>query len=165
MQPTPERALNPFACAISSKRIRPIALCLFRYRGRILVNEAHDAVKNQRFFRPIGGGIEFGETGAFAAAREVREELQAHVTNLRFHGTLENIFTYNGTPGHEIVLIYDGEFSDRDLYTREFIPGVESNGHPFAARWRRPESFTSDTPLYPHGLPELLRSLKDEHGS
>ena len=143
---------------MSSALIRPLALCLLRRSGSILVNEAHDHVKNERFCRPIGGGIEFGESSADAAVREIREELNAEVTNLQFVGTLENLFTYNGSPGHEIVLIYDGEFLDRSLYQREFIPGVESNGDSFRAYWRGIDSFSSALPLYPHGLLELLRS-------
>ena len=138
--------------------IRPLALCLFRHKGRILVSEAHDPVKDQRICRPIGGGIVFGESSSAALAREIREELGAELVNLHFVGTLENIFTYNGSPGHEIVLVYDGEFADRALYERAFIPGVESNGHPFRAEWRRIGSFSPDLPLYPHGLQEMLHS-------
>lgn len=141
-----------------SPRIRPLALCLFRHNGGVLVSEAHDKVKNQRFCRPIGGGIEFGETGAAAAAREIREELNCEVTNLQLVGTLENIFTYNGSPGHEIVLVYDGEFLDRSLYERASISGVESNGQPFQATWRGLDAFSSSLPLYPHGLLEMLLS-------
>lgn len=143
---------------MSSNCIRPLALCLFRHEGRILVNEAHDAAKDQRFCRPIGGGIEFGETSIAAIVREIREELNAEIVNLRLIGTLENIFTYNGLRGHEIVLVYDGEFADRSLYERPSIPGIESNGHPFWAEWRNIESFTAELPVYPHGLQEMLRS-------
>ena len=139
-------------------RIRPLAICLLRRNGSILVNEAHDHVKNQRFCRPIGGGIEFGESGAEAVTREIHEELNANVSNLQFVGTLENIFTYNGSLGHEIVLIYDGQFSDSSLYQRDFIRGVESNGQSFQAHWRGVESFCSELPLYPNGLLELLGS-------
>jgi hypothetical protein len=28
---------------------------------------------------------------------------------------LENIFTFNGQPGHEIVLVYDGRFVEERL--------------------------------------------------
>jgi len=115
-------------------------------------------MKNQYFCRPIGGGIEFGETGAAAVAREVREELGCEVTNLNFVGTLENIFTYNGLPGHELVLVFDGEFLDKSIYQCEFIPGVESNGHQFRAKWLDVESFSAALPLYPHGLVEMLRA-------
>jgi 8-oxo-dGTP pyrophosphatase MutT (NUDIX family) len=42
--------------------------------------EAFDPVKGETFYRPLGGGVEFGETSA-AAAREIREEVSADVTD------------------------------------------------------------------------------------
>ena len=148
----PESALRP-------PRIRPLAICLMRHQGRILVNEAFDPVKNLRFCRPLGGGIEFGETGAQAVARELREEIGAEVTGIRYLGTLENIFTYLGEPGHEIVLVYDAVFADRRLYDRPFLVGREGDGEPFEASWRALDSFGPELPLFPHGLPEMLRDL------
>jgi 8-oxo-dGTP pyrophosphatase MutT (NUDIX family) len=142
-------------------RIRPIALCLFRHNNGVLVMEGRDDVKNQSFGRPIGGGIEFGETGAAAIVREMKEELNCEVTNLQFVGMIENIFTYNGRPGHEIVLIYDGEFVDRSLYQRASIRGVEGDGHSYQASWRDLDTFTSSFPLCPDGLLEMVRSKSD----
>ncbi|WP_460164643.1 NUDIX domain-containing protein [Pseudomonas sp. S2_F03] len=51
--------------------------------------------------------MEFGETSAQAIVREVQEELGLAITDVRLLGTLENIFTYAGRPGHEIVQVYD----------------------------------------------------------
>ena len=144
--------------AMSSQRIRPLAICVFRNRGRILVTEAHDPVKRQSFCRPLGGGIEFGETSAQAVAREVREEINAEVANLKLIGTLENIFTYLGATGHEIVQVYDGEFVDESLYGLASIPGAESNGQAFQAIWRELECFSTELPLFPEGLLQLLNS-------
>jgi ADP-ribose pyrophosphatase YjhB (NUDIX family) len=143
---------------MSNHRIRPLAICVFHRQGRILVNEAVDQVKRQRFFRPLGGGIEFGEPAATAAQREIREELDAEIKGLQLLGMLENIFTYRGQPGHEIVFVYDGSFSDDSLYSMPYLAGRESNGEPFKAYWRASESFSNDTPLYPVGLLELLQS-------
>lgn len=141
-----------------SSVIRPIVLCLFRRDQRILVNEARDTVRQLSYCRPLGGGIEFGESSADALVREIREELNAEVVNLRLLGTLENIFVNNGVPGHEIVLIYDGEFADASLYDQPWLPGVESNGVAFQAHWRSLEDFSAQLPLYPDGLAALLRS-------
>ncbi|CAD5108385.1 NUDIX hydrolase [Zestomonas carbonaria] len=141
-------------------QIRAKVLCLFRQGDRILVNQAHDTVKRQDYCRPLGGGIEFGETSTEALVREVREELSAEVINLRQVGTLENLFIYNGTPGHEIVVIYDGEFADASLYDEPFLSGVESNGERFQAQWRSLDSFSEALPLYPNGLLALLRPAK-----
>ena len=61
---------------------------------------------------PLAVRIEFGERGHETVIREVQEELDAEVTNVRYLGLLENIFAYQGAAGHEIVLIYDGRFTD-----------------------------------------------------
>jgi len=137
-------------------RIRPLALCIFSFGGRILVNEAHDQVRGQSYCRPLGGGIEFGEPSERTVTREIREELGAEVTNLRFLGTLENIFTNLGKPGHEIIQVYDGDFFDRSLYQRPFLSGAESDGTPFQAYWRARSHFSAALPLFPDGLTELL---------
>ena len=65
--------------------------------GRILVGHAYDAVKQDHYCRPLGGGIEFGERGADAIVREIREELGAEIEDVRRLGTLENLFTGGGS--------------------------------------------------------------------
>ena len=62
---------------LDTQRIRTIAICLFSHNGGILVAEGIDAVKGETFYRPLGGGIEFGEYGADTVAREIREEIGA----------------------------------------------------------------------------------------
>ncbi len=144
-----------------TRRIRPLAICVFHHAGRILVQESHDPIERRTFFRPLGGGIEFGETSAGAVEREVREEIGAEVTRLRLLGALENVFTYLGEPGHEIVQVYDGEFVDPSLYDRSSIPGRESDGQPFVAVWHDLDAFTAEKPLVPTGLLALLQTRRD----
>lgn len=76
--------------------IRPLAICIFKNEESILVAEGYDSVKRDYYYRPIGGGIEYGEPGSIAVKREVYEEIEADITNLNYIGTVENIFTYNG---------------------------------------------------------------------
>ena len=61
------------------KRIRPLAICIFRNRDRILVAEGYDSVKDEYFYRPLGGGIEFGESSVETICRELREEIRVEV--------------------------------------------------------------------------------------
>ena len=144
---------------MTTQRIRALALCIFHHDGKILVNEARDPLTEKPFFRPIGGGIEFGETSAQAIVREVQEELGLPITDVRLLGTLESLFTYNGTPGHEIVQVYDAKFVDAGVYELSHLNAQESDGAAFVAKWLPRASFTEDAPLVPEGLRELLNKV------
>lgn len=137
--------------------IRPIALCIFRQDDRILVFEGYDPIKQQTFYRPLGGGFEFGETSEAAVRREIQEELGTDIAELRLLDTLDNVFVFNGKPGHEIVRIYAGALMDRSLYARPELPVTEANGETIKVVWKRIAEFNSQMPLYPDGLLGLLK--------
>ena len=143
--------------------VRPLAICVFRKGDLILVAEDYDRVKDEVFYRPLGGAIKFGEYGHEAVIREIREELGSEVKNLRHIGTIENIFTFEGKKGHEIVLTYEGKLADQSIYERSLVEGIESNGLIIRALWK-PLSYFQDGhyPLYPEGLLELLTKHLDK---
>ncbi len=139
--------------------IRTIAICVFRNEERILVSEGVDSVKQEPFYRPLGGMIEFGERSEESIRRELREEINAEVSDLRYLGVLENIFVYEAERGHEIVLVYDGKFVDRSLYEKTVIFGDEL-GSPIKAIWvTLSELGPQKPPLYPTGLAEILKNM------
>lgn len=136
------------------ERIRPIAICVCRDSNRILVTEFFQ--KGRLYYRPLGGTIEFSERGEEAVRREFREEIAAELTEVRYLGTLENIYTDGEMRGHEIVLVYDGRLTDSSLYKKEVIQGDEL-GDPFRAVWKRLDEFgPGKPPVYPDGLLALL---------
>ncbi|MDW3844990.1 NUDIX domain-containing protein [Micromonospora sp. BRA006-A] len=55
----------------------------------------------------MGGGIDFGETAEAAVRRELREELDVDLLDVRLLGVLENLFHAFGRDGHEIVFVFD----------------------------------------------------------
>ena len=57
------------------KEIRPVVIGIARNDNKILVSEGYDKVKNQIFYRCLGGGIEFLEKSQDALKREFKEEL------------------------------------------------------------------------------------------
>ncbi len=136
-------------------RIRPVALCVFQHDGRILVAKGQDRSTGAEFYRPLGGGIDFGETGAQALNREVREETGEAIRDLRYLGTLESIFRYRARARHELLRIYDARFVDAGIYARPTVLAREGKRHK-QARWLAPDEL-GDTPLVPEGLIDLLQ--------
>jgi 8-oxo-dGTP pyrophosphatase MutT (NUDIX family) len=140
--------------------IRPIAICVFKNNNRILVFEGHDSIKNETYYRPLGGGIEFGESGEFAVRREIMEELRSEINDLKRLGFLENIFVHNGAVGHEIVMVYDGALSESRLYEQAEMEVIEANGESIRALWKSLDEFgEGKSILYPDGLLEMLRTV------
>ena len=142
------------------KKIRPLALCVFRRGDKIFISDGYDALKDQAFYRIIGGGIEFGETGHETVQREVMEEIEAEVSDLVYLGTLENIFTYEDTDGHEICLIYSGRFVDETRNADDYTVVAEENGEIlYTGSWKYLSFFEEgNAPLYPNGLLDLIKS-------
>jgi ADP-ribose pyrophosphatase YjhB (NUDIX family) len=138
-------------------RIRPIAIVVFRREeGCILAAPGFDSVKQQRFYRPLGGEIEFGETADDAARREILEEVGAEIGDLRLISVFENIFTFLGARGHEIVFAYEGEFVD-SKYAKTDVVICDEGGSAFEAHWVPLDLFVrGEVPLYPD---ELLGAL------
>jgi 8-oxo-dGTP pyrophosphatase MutT (NUDIX family) len=135
-------------------RIRAIALGVIWRGDALLVFEGRDDVKDETYYRPLGGGIEVGEYSSAALKREFLEELAADITVGERLGVLENVFTWRGSPGHEIAFLFDAEFTDDSLYQRDEYKILDD---PSIARWVPFADFRAGGKiLYPHGLLNLL---------
>ena len=140
-------------------RIRVLAIGVFREGDRVLVARAVDRVTGEGFYRPLGGGVEFGERAADALAREIVEELGGAIQDVRLLGVLENVFEYEGLPMHEIAFVFDARFSDPTWYQRGELPVIEAGAGWEPARWISLEAFSSGRErLVPDGLLPLLQS-------
>lgn len=122
--------------------IRVLALGLIRDGDRIFISEGYDPGKQQTFYRVLGGGVDFGETSRDALQREFQEEIQAELTNIVYLDCIENLFTFNDQPGHEILFIYQCDFVDSKFYQLQQIDFAEGERKK-RALWVEIERFQS----------------------
>ncbi|WP_434685982.1 NUDIX hydrolase [Pseudanabaena minima] len=131
---------------------------LFRNGNKILVSECFDSIKQDYFCRPLGGGIEFGESSQEAMLREIGEELALEIENLKLIEVIENIFVYEGKQGHEVVFVYDAKFVDKSCYDKEVLTYYESSiTTELTAKWLSlADMQQQNIRLVPEGLKSLL---------
>ncbi|WP_323677121.1 NUDIX domain-containing protein [Halorubellus sp. PRR65] len=112
------------------------------------------------FYRPPGGGVEFGETTAEAVVREFDEELDATMTVEGFLGVVENRFEFCGNRNHECCFAFEVAFADDARYDRRSMHGVEHDSDvTYETEWATLDDLEArDEPLYPGGLRELLET-------
>lgn len=115
--------------------IRVIVLGLIKNGDRTFLAQSYDRVKQQQFYRALGGGVEFGETSLEALKREFQEEVNAELSNIQCLGCIENLFVFEGKPGHEIVILYQCDFADPKFYEIEAIPFLDGEDLKCTALW------------------------------
>ena len=139
------------------RRLRPLALALVLHRDHLLCAEGHDRVKGETFYRALGGEIEFGERAAEAAAREILEETGRRVERLDPLGVVENLFTFDGAPGHEIAFEFIARFAPGDEPDDLSPIDCHEGEHTFTARWLPlAEVLAGAHRIYPDELPARL---------
>jgi ADP-ribose pyrophosphatase YjhB (NUDIX family) len=134
---------------LNSEAIRAMALGIIKNdQGHILVSPGYDKLKNESFYRLLGGGVDFGETSETALKREFLEELDVELTNCKLLDVVENIFTYDGLTGHEICFIYSADFVDAKMYEQSEFKIIDSEDEGRAI-WLDLKQNGSD-PIYPN---------------
>ncbi|MFA6238124.1 MAG: DJ-1/PfpI family protein [Bacteriovorax sp.] len=143
---------------ILGRKIRPLALALIKNKeDKYLFHKAHDKVKNEWFYRPLGGGIEFSESGSVALKREIMEELGLESQVGSLVASFENIFTFEGIRGHEIIMLFHARFLDESAYEAAELDIYESGMSIAKAVWRSvPEMKAEGAKVYPVGLEAYL---------
>lgn len=137
--------------------IRAKAIGIAKHENRLLVCEVlndHGAVKG---WCPLGGGIEFGETGESALKREILEELGCDILIAGAPIVCENIFEHHGVKGHEIILAFPISFKDPQIYTIKRFQICESRGSMHWVEWIDIGRFQSgETILFPTVLSQQI---------
>ena len=136
-------------------RIRNIAVGLPVRDGHVLALRGSDPDRGIEFYRAIGGGIEFGETAEEALRREFREELGCELTHAELLTVTQNIFTYEGSPGHEIAHVFLVSSGYLDSLGLDARLSILDEGSP--VEWVSLSALRDGRrPLYPEGVTDLL---------
>jgi ADP-ribose pyrophosphatase YjhB (NUDIX family) len=126
-----------------------------REGDRLLVGRTTDVDDGSTFYRPLGGGIQFQEPAVDAARREICEELDAELAEIRLLGVLENIFEGH----HELCFVFEAE--PRGWSIERFdgyaIPESTAAGNDETAVVLALEELVALEPLYPDGVRDLLQ--------
>ncbi len=140
--------------------IRVIAIGLHWRDRRLLAAEVTDDTGRVKGVRPLGGGVEFGESWRDTLMREFAEELEITVKITGDPLVMENIYSHEGQQGHEVVFAAPVVFPDRAFEAQDVIHFQEDGGTDCTARWWDPEQLERDgIALYPVGLAARLRSF------
>lgn len=137
--------------------IRPKVIGIAKKEGRLLVCEVLDDQGNLKGWCPLGGGIEFGETGEQALKREIAEELGCGIHISGSPSMYENLFEHHGVKGHEIILAFLVTFDDPKIYEKKRFQICESRGSLHYVEWVEIDHFLSGKgTLFPQGLIKQL---------
>lgn len=127
----------------TQNRTRVVALGLIMDGDRVFVFSDYEPIKQRRFYRALGGGVEFGESSLEALQREFWEEIQAELTNIEYLACIENRFTHLNQPKHEIIQLYRCDFVDPKFYQLQELTFFDGNNEAIAAQWVERDRFKS----------------------
>jgi len=134
---------------MKENEIRIKAMCIFHKDGKVLVSKHFDKVKNEYFYRMLGGSVNFFETSEAGVRREIQEELLSDIEKLKLIDVTENLFTFEGNKGHEISFLYQGDLVQKELYSQNPIHIIEDT-YEFDAEWINiKDILAGEIPLYP----------------
>lgn len=141
------------------EEIRVIALAVLRHHDHLFVAEYFHMTTGDPHYRPLGGGVEFYETGEEAVRRELLEEIAVPLTNVRYLHTLEHLYIVEGIRVHQICLMYAATFADSARNALDYTVTGQEGKQKFQTMWKPLSMFRNgDAPLYPNGLLDLLDS-------
>lgn len=96
---------------------------VIKNKDRILL---HHAIDKNHVTLP-GGRVMSGEDTITAIKREILEEIGQDTKYVKSRAYIENFFEMNGKDYHEILVVHELEFKNKEMYEKETIEAVEPN--------------------------------------
>ena len=117
---------------------------VIKVKARVIVVHDDKVLLEQRlgpsgtYVRPLGGNVEFGESGAAAVEREFAEETGLHLRDIHYLGCAEDIGSTDRGDWHEIWLLYAAdidELEESGVRQAASIRVQEDDQRVFSAHW------------------------------
>jgi ADP-ribose pyrophosphatase YjhB (NUDIX family) len=140
------------------QEIRPVAIGLLRDGDRLLVAEVPNDDGSVKGWRPLGGGIEFGETAEAALRREFREELGVEIEIAGPPKIFENLYDHAGCVGHEIIFAFPVRVIQESIRAERRFQ-IHDNDTAVWVEWIETGRFQAGEVLLPTALGALLGEL------
>lgn len=121
---------------------------VFNYRIAAIIKKDNKILvtvrNNSDYVSFIGGRAKIGETSIEAVIREVKEETGYDTKHKRIMGIMENFYIsrHNNKPYHEILIIHELEFADKNVYEKEVIDNYEETNAKFT--WKSIEELKKE---------------------
>ena len=148
--------------AIKRDYIRVKAIGLIRRNDQLLLEEVREPDGPLIGYRPLGGSIEFGEKSWEALEREFMEELGEDIKITKLYTVLENIFTWDNKPAHEVIFVYEASLLNKDTYQEQIVERMDSiTGNMRQAYWVNPHALPEGVKLLPTTLMDHLDKPMD----
>jgi 8-oxo-dGTP pyrophosphatase MutT (NUDIX family) len=141
--------------------VRQAALAIFYQQDAVLLSAIQDRHSGDLWHRPIGGGLEPGETPEQALRREVQEELGLTLKAVPAPlAPIDHIWPWKKKVLHERVFLFLLPAKDYPELSRGQTPEiVEPDGERYPTLWRSLDANPANLPpLSPVGLMDAVRA-------
>ena len=100
---------------------------VIKYNNKILVEKKNDV----KYLCLMGGRVHLNETSIEAIKREIKEETNYDTEYIKSVGLIENFYIskYTNKLCHEILIVHELKFRDKDAYLQEEIINMEDKNN------------------------------------
>ncbi len=91
------------------------ARAIIQHDGKLLLCR----LEGKKYYFFPGGGVEFTEDVVEGLRREMQEELGVKLLSAKFIGGVENLFDNDGSPYHELNVLFDATIDDHSAQSKE----------------------------------------------